>query len=82
MNELEELIAKRLSGSTATKSESKFDNFTMYTPDVNGDEQYIGNYSMPDNFSEVTKANIKAKIASLGIRLQTPGTATKKDISF
>ena len=81
---IEQLIAlNALKGASkpAVKDDA-FVNYTMYTPDSEGTDTYIGNYSMPTNFSEVTKANIAKLFESKGIRLQAPGTATKRDVTF
>ena len=67
-------------GSKMTKNQHKeapFENFTMYT----SKDIYIGNFSMPDNFSEVTKASVLALFASKNLKLLKPG-ATKKDITL
>ena len=67
-------LGNKVTGTT--KTESKFENHTMYFNDI-----YIGNYSMPDNFSDVTKASVTQLFDTLGIKLLVPGS-TKKDIDF
>lgn len=57
--------------------ESNFENFTVYT----AKDIYIGNFSMPDNFSEVTKASVRALFDKKGLKLLTPGS-NKKDIEL
>jgi hypothetical protein len=76
---IEEILAG-LAGRTTSQTKPKeqpFTNYTMYT----GKDVYIGNYSMPDNFSDVTKASVLAFFEKKGIKLLTPG-ATRKDISI
>jgi hypothetical protein len=75
-------MASQNAGLSSTKKESAFDTYTMWVPDVNGDDTYIGNYSMPLDFTEVTKANVKALFAKKGIRLQAPGVSQRKDVTF
>jgi hypothetical protein len=75
-------LASVNAGTTATKKESNFDTYTLWFPDSEGNDTYLGNYSMPLDFTEVTKANIKGLFATKGIRLQAPGVSQRKDVTF
>jgi len=76
-------LADVLAGATSTaranapKKEQPFTNYTMYS----AKDMYLGNFSLPDNFSEVTKASIMQYFENKGIKLLTPG-ATKRDITL
>lgn len=67
-------LASKQTASTA--KEKNFENYTIYFNEI-----YIGNYSLPSDFSDTTKASVLKLFETLGIKLLTPGS-TKKDIDF
>ena len=76
MNAVKENQSKTTGAPVKDKAPA-FHNYTMYS----AKDVYIGNYSMPENFSEVTKASLTEFFAKKGIRLLAPGSV-KKDITM
>lgn len=71
-------IARLLGGANPTpaKKEAPFENFVMYSTKGT----YLGNFSLPENFSESSKAVVLGHLKALGLDLRTPG-ASKKEIT-
>lgn len=79
MNEQQMAIAQLLAGTTSSapaKKEAPFENFVVYSTKGT----YLGNFSLPENFSESSKAVVMAHLKALGLDLRTPG-ASKKEIT-
>lgn len=69
-------LATKMKGKPTVK-EAPFENYTMYS----AKDIYLGNYSLPENFSEATKETVMTFFANKGIKLLKPGS-TRKDISM
>ena len=76
---VEQMLASVISGAgtaTAPKKDSPFTSYTVYL-----NEHYIGNYSLPENFTEGTKEAVLAALKALGLELRAPGS-TKRELSL
>lgn len=73
------MLASVISGAgtaTATKKDAPFTSYTVYL-----NEHYIGNYSLPENFTEGTKETVLTALKALGLELRAPGS-TKRELSL
>ena len=57
------------------QKEAPFESFTVYF-----NEHYIGNFSLPSNFSDTSKATVLGALKAKGLELRTPG-ATKRELT-
>jgi hypothetical protein len=73
---IEELLAQSLSTKSAAKKESPFETHVVYS----AKGTYLGNFSLPENFSENSKKVILNHLAGLGLELRAPN-ASKKEIT-
>jgi hypothetical protein len=73
---IEELLAQSLATKATAKKESPFETHVVYS----AKGIYLGNFSLPENFSESSKKVILGHLASLGLELRAPN-ATKKEIT-
>lgn len=72
-------IAQLLGGvnpTPATKKEQPFINYVVYS----AKGTYLGNFSLPENFSEGSKEVVLGHLKALGLDLRAPG-ASKKEIT-
>ena len=79
MSELEKLMAELASKTTSTttaKKDAPFENFVVYS----AKGTYLGNFSLPDNFSDASKEVVLGHLSAIGLDLRTPG-ASKKEIT-
>ena len=65
-----------LSTPASSKKDSPFENFVVYS----AKGTYLGNFSLPENFSEGSKAVVLGHLKALGLDLRAPG-ASKKEIT-
>lgn len=72
---LEDLLALNAQ-TTAVKKEAPFQSYTVYL-----NEHYVGNFSVPENFTPSTKEAVLSAMKTLGLELRAPGS-TKKEISI
>lgn len=75
----QELLAQVIAGSGASTPAKKDAPFISYTVYLN--EHYIGNYSLPENFTEGTKEAVLTAMKALGLELRAPGS-TKRELSL
>ena len=74
---LEELLALNAATQNATaKKEAPFQSYTVYL-----NEHYVGNFSVPENFTPATKEAVMTAMKTLGLELRAPGS-TKKELSL
>lgn len=73
---MEQLLAKAFSAKSVAKKESPFETHVVYS----SKGTYLGNFSLPENFSDASKEVILNHLASLGLELRAPN-ATKKEIT-
>ena len=71
-----ELLAKAFSAKSVAKKESPFETHVVYS----AKGTYLGNFSLPENFSDASKAVILNHLAGLGLELRAPN-ASKKEIT-
>lgn len=73
---VEEIIAlsKAKSASAPAKKEQPFENFVVYS----AKGTYLGNFSLPENFSESSKAVVMQHLANIGLDLRAPGSSKKE----
>ena len=75
----QQAIAQLMGGLTSAptaKKEQPFENFVVYSTKGT----YLGNFSLPENFSEGSKAVVLSHLKALGLDLRAPG-ASKKEIT-
>ena len=74
----QQAIAQLMGGLTSApaKKEAPFENFVVYS----AKGTYLGNFSLPENFSEGSKEVVLGHLKALGLDLRTPG-ASKKEIT-
>lgn len=74
-------VAELLKGLTTkvapAKKEQPFENFVVYSPKG----KYLGNFSLPENFTEGTKEAVMAFMANCGLDLRAPGS-TKQELTL
>ena len=68
------LMQSRTSGLTPVKKDQPFENFVVYS----AKGTYLGNFSLPENFSESSKEVVLAHLANIGLDLRTPGSSKKE----
>jgi hypothetical protein len=76
-NELEILmaqLAQKTGASTPSKKDAPFVNYVVYS----AKGTYLGNFSLPDNFTENSKAVVLNHLASIGLDLREPGSSKKE----
>lgn len=73
---LEELLALNATANQTAKKEAPFQSYTVYL-----NEHYVGNFSVPENFTQSTKDAVLQAMKTLGLELRAPGS-TKKEISI
>ena len=76
---VEELMAVAESASKVSGVSKKEAPFTSYTVYMN--EHYIGNFSLPENFTEQTKEAVMTALKAIGLELRAPGS-TKRELSL
>lgn len=62
--------------SAPAKKEQPFINYVVYS----AKGTYLGNFSLPENFSEGSKEVVLGHLKALGLDLRAPG-ASKKEIT-
>ena len=75
----QELLASVIAGSGASVPAKKDAPFISYTVYIN--EHYVGNFSLPENFTDSTKEAVLSAMKSLGLELRAPGS-TKRELSL
>lgn len=74
---VEDIIAMaKAKSASAPKKEAPFENFVVYS----AKGTYLGNFSLPENFSEGSKTVVLQHLANIGLDLRAPG-ASKKEIT-
>lgn len=76
---VQDLLSQVIAGSgasTPAKKEAPFISYTVYL-----NEHYIGNYSLPENFTDGTKEAVLSAMKALGLELRAPGS-TKRELSL
>jgi hypothetical protein len=63
--------------SVVDKKAQPFENFVVYS----AKGAYCGNFSLPENFTEGSKATVLTYMANLGLDLRIPGS-TKRELTM
>ena len=70
---LAELLQIAAGATQKPAKEAPFESYTVYV-----NEHYIGNFSLPANFSETSKATVLGALKAKGLELRAPGTSKKE----
>lgn len=70
---LAELIQLASGATSKPVKEAPFESYTVYV-----NEHYIGNFSLPSNFSEASKTIVLGALKAKGLELRLPGTNKKE----
>jgi len=76
---VQDLLSQVIAGagsSVAPKKDAPFISYTVYL-----NEHYIGNYSLPENFTDSTKEAVLTALKAVGLELRAPGS-TKRELSL
>lgn len=76
---VQDLLSQVISGTGAgvpAKKEAPFISYTVYI-----NEHYVGNFSLPENFTEGTKDAVLSAMKALGLELRAPGS-TKRELTM
>ena len=76
---VQDLLSQVIAGSGASTPAKKDAPFISYTVYIN--EHYVGNFSLPENFTESTKEAVLTAMKALGLELRAPGS-TKRELSL
>lgn len=76
---VQDLLSQVIAGSGASTPAKKDAPFISYTVYIN--EHYVGNFSLPENFTEGTKEAVLTAMKALGLELRAPGS-TKRELSL
>lgn len=76
---VQDLLSQVIAGSGASTPAKKDAPFISYTVYLN--EHYIGNFSLPENFTDSTKEAVLTAMKALGLELRAPGS-TKRELSL
>jgi hypothetical protein len=69
-------VAESASKVATVKKEAPFTSYTCYM-----NEHYIGNFSLPENFTDSTKDAVLSAMKAIGLELRAPGS-TKRELSL
>jgi len=72
-------LANMASTQSVPATTAKATSFVVYSTYLN--ENYVGNFSVPENFTEGTKEAVLNAMKLLGLELRIPG-ATKRELSI
>lgn len=76
---VQDLLSQVIAGSGASTPAKKDAPFISYTVYIN--EHYVGNFSLPENFTDSTKEAVLSAMKALGLELRAPGS-TKRELSL
>lgn len=74
MTELDKLVASLANTTTPAQKPAPFTNFVVYS----AKGTYLGNFSLPDNFTESSKEVVMNHLANIGLDLREPGSSKKE----
>jgi len=69
-------VAESASKVSVTKKDAPFTSYTVYM-----NEHYVGNFSLPENFTDSTKTAVLSAMKTIGLELRAPGS-TKRELNL